>query len=456
VVSYSILNKSILELSWSADADHRTFAPALRNSTAGVFAGDIEKLRKILIDMQNPSLKSSQGPSAEAAETGPRLRVTTAARVPMRPVDWLVPDLLPAGKLVLMAGEGGLGKSTLTLDLAARLSRGEPAFGLDYPPVQGRALMASCEDDREDTVVPRLRACGADLERVDFLDGVEAEGGERLAAWSLAHHEALEAYLKECRDVRLVVIDPAAAFAGRAGVDGYKDAELRALLGPLADLAAAHRIAVLLVCHMGKANVRRAIHRVLGSVGWVNAARAALLVCADPDHGDCRLVLPLKSNLSPSQDGVAYRLEGLLAEEQDLALASCGYLSAAERGKLAAQLYRPVYLGPVQIDPDAVLAGKPSGIEEGGTRVERAAEWVRRGLQRYAWPCTEVEKAAHAADFTRENLQRAKARLAKEAGLRSCPLEKGGPWWIGFGPRKEWNLRPSLLQGTFGVFAQYV
>jgi hypothetical protein len=82
------------------------------------------------------------------------------------------------------------------------------------------------------------------------------------------------------------------------------------------------------------------------------------------------------------------------------------------RARLAGQLYRPVYLGSVQVDPDAVAAGR--GREE-ATRVEQAAEWLRRGLLENAWPCHEVEKAADAASYTRDNLQRAKARLAKEA-----------------------------------------
>jgi hypothetical protein len=390
---------------------------------------------------------SSQGPAAEKAAAGPGLCVTPADRVRMRPVDWLVPDLVPAGKLVLMAGEGGLGKSTLTLDLAARLSRGEPAFGLDYPAARGRTLIASCADDREDTVVPRLRACGADLGGIDFLDGVETGGPGRPAAWSLAHHEALEHYLKSQGKVRLVVIDPASAFAGRAGVDGHKDPDLRA---PLADLAAAHRVTVLLVCHMGKGNVRRAVHRVLGSVGWVNAVRAALLVSANPGDEGRRLMLPLKSNLTPSREGLAYRLESLSGEEQDLALAGCGYLSGAERGKLAGQLYRPVYLGRVEVDPDAVLAAEGRGGRD-STRVEQAAAWIQSKLGDYAWPYSEVEAAACAAGFTRDNLQRAKARLAKEAGLHSCPLEKGGPWWIGVGDRKGWKLRPDHLRRMFGV-----
>jgi hypothetical protein len=395
---------------------------------------------------------ADQQPNPGASQ---QLCVTCAADIEVKPLEFLVPNLIPRGKLVLVAGEGGLGKSTLTLDLAARLSRGEPAFGLEYEPMTGSTLLASCEDDREDTVVPRLRACGAKLEQIHFLDGVETATGQRPAAWSLAHHEALENYLHEHRDVRLVVIDPAAAFAGRAGVDGHKDAELRALLGPLSDLAAAHHVTVLMVAHTGKADGRRAVHRVLGSVGWINAVRAAVLVSDDPDDAGRKLVLPLKANLSPSRTGFAYRLDGLSRDEQDLALDGCTHLSQEDRDRLAAQLYRPVYLGPVEVDPDDVMAAHARRArDDSTTRTKQAAEWIKQGLNGYAWPDSEIEDAGLKAGFTEDNIRRGKKHL-REQGLISCPLTSGGPWWVGFGKRKEWQLRPASLMGQFGAPSQH-
>src|SRR4051794_15612074 len=76
--------------------------------------------------------------------------------VKAKPVRWLVPDLIPRGNLTMIAGDGGHGKSAATLDLIARLSKGEPAFGLDYKPGgPAESLLISCEDDLADTVVPR-------------------------------------------------------------------------------------------------------------------------------------------------------------------------------------------------------------------------------------------------------------------------------------------------------------
>src|SRR5262249_13744680 len=145
--------------------------------------------------------------------------------------------------------------------------------------------------------------------------------------------------------VKLVVIDPASAFAGRAGTDGHKDAELRALLGPLADLAAQCRVTILLVAHVGKRDCARAVHRVLGSVAWVNAVRSAWIVAEREGDEGRRLFLPVKANLAPRQKGLVYQLVPLDGAEQELALAGCTELRDEDRGRLAAQLYRVRWLG---------------------------------------------------------------------------------------------------------------
>jgi hypothetical protein len=247
-----------------------------------------------------------------------QLRTTCAADVKPKPLRWLVPGVLPMGKLTLLAGDGGLGKSAITLDLAARLSRGESAFGLEYPAVIGDTLIVSCEDDLGDTIAPRLLSAGADLKRIHFLDGVGGtEENERPALWSFAHHGPLDKYLAANPNIRLFIIDPASAFAGLAGCDGHKDAELRGLLGPLTDVAARHAVTGLLVAHLGKNEMARARARILGSVAWVNAVRAAWIVAEREEDGGKRLLLPVKANLAPRRCGLVYQLIPLSGAEQD-------------------------------------------------------------------------------------------------------------------------------------------
>src|SRR5262249_35902791 len=146
---------------------------------------------------------------AEAEVIG--LQTTRLDTIRPIPVRWLVPGYLPLGKLILLAGDGGHGKSVLTLHLTAALTRGQPCFGLDYKsPPACDVLLISCEDDFADTVVPRLLAAGAPLVRVWKVDGIKTKEG-KAAPYCLAHYQAMDRELAAHPDIRLVVIDPAGA-----------------------------------------------------------------------------------------------------------------------------------------------------------------------------------------------------------------------------------------------------
>lgn len=315
----------------------------------------------------------------------PALVLQRASGVQPRPLRFLVPSVLPLAKLVLLAGKGSLGKSTITSDLAARLSRGEPAMGLRYDkPIDGETIFATCEDGENDTLVPRLLAAGADLDRIHFLRGVGVPNkpGERPTPWSLAHHQALENTLKENRSIRLLVIDPANAFAGRAGIDGHNDAELRSLLGPLADVASARNVTVLLVTHTRKADCASAVEKVMGSVGWVNAVRAAWMVMHAPPPAKEKLMLPIKCNLWKDARGFVYNTRQLNSSEQELALAGVKDLDGEDWNALATQLYRVQWMGQTDADADSVLA-EASKQQRGGNAkadTEKAAAWLAEFL----------------------------------------------------------------------------
>src|SRR5262249_4851137 len=163
------------------------------------------------------------------------------------------------GKVLLGAGDGGLGKTLVTLHMAAKATLGECCFGLDYlAPPPADVLLLSCEDDFADTVVPRLLAAGANLNRVFRVDGVANPAGKP-APFCLAHYEALEEELVQRPEARLVIIDPAGSYIGRAGVDENKDAELRSLLDPLAELAARRDVVIFLVKHLNKGASAKAV-----------------------------------------------------------------------------------------------------------------------------------------------------------------------------------------------------
>ncbi len=254
----------------------------------------------------------------EGSEDQPReglaLETTCLLGIKPQPLDWLIPDLLPLGKLFVLAGDGGLGKSSATLHIAADLSQGRCCCGLTYDkPAHARTLLVSCEDDLADTIVPRLLAHNANLGMIDKVNGLIktypiVEGERRVSEkipFSLAQVKPLGDWLTVHPDCRLVVIDPATAFVGAAGIDDHRDSELRSLLGPLHELAGERKISIVLIMHCNKGGAAKATNRVLGGVGYVNASRAAFLVCQDPDDKTRRLMLPLKYNLTGDQDVTA-------------------------------------------------------------------------------------------------------------------------------------------------------
>lgn len=228
-----------------------------------------------------------------------------ASGVTPRKVEWLWPWRIPEGKLTTFAGQGGLGKTFALLDIAARVSQ-----GLDWPDTkgecceQGQVLFISGEDEPDDTLVPRLIELGADLEQVVFL---KSELQDR---FTLRDLDVLDEALRQAGGrVRFVAIDPPTAFLD--GVDDHKNAELRQLLSPLKSWAARWRTAMVFNTHISKPQGTRveAMMRVMGSVAWVNAVRAAHMFAKDPQDPARRLFIPMKNNLGPERKGLAYRIK---------------------------------------------------------------------------------------------------------------------------------------------------
>lgn len=238
-----------------------------------------------------------------AAEAGAVL--ACVADIQTRPLSWVWPGRIPAGKLTLLVGDPGLGKSVLTLDLASRITRGTP-----WPDKSGRCelgnvVLLSAEDDPEDTIRPRLEAAGADLLRVFILRSViRADGKEH--AFSLTEDLAK---LRACitPETRMVIVDPLSAYMGE-GIDSHRDTAVRAVLAPLAQLAADTRVAVGGVSHLNKAG-RAGIYRIQGSIAFGAAARAVWAVCKDPDDPTRCMFLPVKNNLAPQGSGLLFELK---------------------------------------------------------------------------------------------------------------------------------------------------
>jgi hypothetical protein len=301
-------------------------------------------------------------------------------------------------------------------------------------------LLISCEDDYADTIVPRLLSVGADLNRVFKVDGIRTKEGKP-APFCLAHFQAMEAELRARPGIRLVIIDPAGAYVSKSGVDDYNDSELRSLLGPLAELAARCQVTILLVKHLVKGATARAVHKVGGSAGYVNAVRSAYLVAPDPEDDARKLFLPLKVNLGPKPSGLAYQMKGLNAlEQRDILDTYCGHLDEADRDRLACQLFRIHWLGEVTDTADTVMAEAGKQAKEPG-KVDQAAKWLEAFLKQYAYPADEVFAAGEEAGHKRDNVYRARRDKLGDKIQASNKGRFGGTWHWGPGPPLSWVLR---------------
>ncbi|MBH1979400.1 MAG: AAA family ATPase [Comamonadaceae bacterium] len=230
-----------------------------------------------------------------------------ASAIKVVPVSWLWPDWLAQGKLHLLAGAPGQGKTTIALAMAATVSSGGR-----WPDgkrcAAGNVLVWSGEDDPADTLVPRLMGMGADLDRVHFVQGARING-EAVPFDPARDMSALEAQADALGDVRLIVVDPiVSAIAG----DSHKNGEVRRGMQPLVDMALKLKAAVVGITHLSKGTAGRdPTERVTGSIAFTAVVRVVLLAAKvkGDDGQDKRILVRSKSNIGPDQGGFEYHVE---------------------------------------------------------------------------------------------------------------------------------------------------
>ena len=247
--------------------------------------------------------RDSRAPSSPKANGG-ILISRRASEIPPEAINWLWPQRIALGKLSLIAGQPGSGKSQVATYTAAIVSSGGtwPTGEACQP---SDVLFLSAEDDPADTIRPRLEACGANLDRVHIVEAVRDQRSER--PFDLNRDiEALAAGLAMHPSVKLIDIDPISAYLGRT--NSHNNAEVRATLAPLAKLAVDHRVAIVAVTHLNKSLTPDPLTRVMGSTAFIAAVRSAHLVEKDKVNPERRLLLPLKSNISQGGLGLAFRL----------------------------------------------------------------------------------------------------------------------------------------------------
>jgi putative DNA primase/helicase len=312
------------------------------------------------------------------------------ADINAQPVRWVWPGRIALGKVTMLAGHPGTGKSQLALAIGATVTAGVRWPVDDTKAEPGSVIILSAEDDPADTIRPRLEAAGADLSRCHVIEAAQdvGDGGKpRRRAFSLIDDLArLDAELRRIGDVVLVIIDPITAYLGKT--DSHRNAEVRAVLAPLAELAAQHGIAMLAISHLRKSLAGDAVLQITGSLAFTAAARAVYIVARDPDDPARRVFLPAKNNFGDDQTGYAYRIEPV---------------SLANGIGTSRIVWEPEL---VTLTADEALVARDRK-NDGSTKRDSAAQWLAEVLSEGPVPVATLQTGTAAAGFSWGTMRRA-------------------------------------------------
>ena len=321
-------------------------------------------------------------------------------------VSWLWPGRLAAGKMTVQDGDPGLGKSTETLDIAARISQGEPLPGSNTPTMPRGVVILSAEDGAADTIVPRLKAAGADLSRVYIMTGVQALDGGNDAVALPGDLGSIEQAITD-NNAALLIVDPLMAYLG-TDTNAHRDQDVRRALAPLAAMLERTGCAGLLVRHLNKTQGGSVLYRGGGSIGIIGAVRFGLLLARDPEDDEARILAPTKCNIGPHPPALRFRLQGVPGSD------------------VARVVWDET---PVSIDAAALLAAVPGDRDE-GSALSRACDWLEGLLVQGPRAAAEVLRDGQRDGHAEKTIKRAK----REVGVKSARK--------GFGPGSKvlWYL----------------
>lgn len=303
--------------------------------------------------------------------------------VEARKVDWLWYPYIPYGKVSIVQGDPGEGKTTFILRLAALLTKGEPLPGEEGQNLREpiNVIYQNAEDGLEDTIKPRLLEAGADCSRVMVID-------ESLKSLTMTDERLVRA-IKET-GAKMVVLDPIQAYLG-ANVDMHRANEIRAVLKRLARIAEECDCAIILIGHMNKASGSKSTYRGLGSIDFQAMARSVLVVGRVKNDPTLRVIAHDKSSLAPEGASIAFRLD-------------------KENG------FR--WEGPYDITVDELLSGASKG-----EKTKDAKSFLLEILADGQKSCNEIMDAAKEKGIKKKTLWNAK----KELNIDSVKV--GSQWY---------------------------
>lgn len=313
----------------------------------------------------------------------PNLKLINMEQVEVEKIDWLLYPFIPFGKVTIVQGDPGEGKTTMVLQIIAKLTKGEAVLpsGSDEPALEAKTvdlepvniIYQTAEDGLGDTINPRLLSAGADCSRVMVIDDNDQ-------ALTMMDARLEEAIIKT--KARLVVLDPIQGFLG-AAVDMHRANEIRPLMKRVAVLAEKYHCAIILIGHMNKNSNGKSSYRGLGSIDFQAAARSVLIVGRIKDEPEIRVVCHVKSSLAPEGKSIAFRLDKDTGFE---------------------------WIGEYDISADDLLSG-----DNRGQKIHEAKEFLKEILVFGSVAQTKVAEEAESRGIKKKTLWNAKKELEIES-----------------------------------------
>lgn len=295
------------------------------------------------------------------------LKLINMSEVEVETVEWLLYPFIPFGKITILEGDPGEGKTTVMLQIIAKLTKGEsvlPSEEKNREPM--KVIYQTAEDGLGDTIKPRLLSAEADCNNILVID----DSDKALTV----SDERLEEAVRQT-NAKLIVLDPLQGYLG-AEVDMHRANEIRPLMHRLSTLADKYKCAVVLIGHMNKSSVGKSNYRGLGSIDIHAAARSVVLCGRVKDEPEIRVLCQIKSSLAPERTPIAFRL----SEEKGFE-----------------------WIGEYDITADELLSG-----DVRGSKIREATKFLEEFLKDGQKYSKEIEEEASARGIKKKTLWNAK------------------------------------------------
>jgi putative DNA primase/helicase len=330
-------------------------------------------------------------------------------------VKWLMQDRIPMGMVSVILGHPGEGKTFLAIEIASRISKGEPLPGSARGLVRGSTAFISAENSLKYVLSPRAIACNADLDKLIhcpvIVDLGDLESEKAILFDITQHMPILEKSVRENRDIKLVIVDPIISHMG-AKTETKNDLQVRQVMDALSEFANKTGTAVIVIMHMNKSQSLEAISRTAGSHQFMAGTKAAWLVAKDPNdpEGNRRVMVPIKSNLSANRKSLFFKLHpvSILESNPDEKIETACVVFDEEEGDIDATEF---------LNPDR-------RVEE--SKTSRAIRFLNETLRTGPMPDSDIERIAKEAGINLNTFRLAR----KRRGIKAYKTGMSGKWQL--------------------------